>query len=99
MIRPVQWVLVSVLTIAPLTAACTSSTSAGGAGTVCATNSDCASGLTCQPLALFADGGCSSAGNECSRTCVTDPDCASLGPKYRCFEGCPGGPKTCGAVP
>lgn len=79
-------------------AACSSSSSAGAASTVCKTNADCASGLTCIPLATFGDGGCDQSSKTCSKTCTTDTDCASLGKSYKCFTGCPGSPMFCGAT-
>jgi hypothetical protein len=69
-----------------------------GAGEVCGSNSECATG-NCLGLAVFpGDGGCSIAGMSCSTTCSSDGDCASLGANFKCFEGCNGGPKTCGAT-
>src|SRR5262249_12655874 len=65
----------------------------------CTAEGDCASGLSCVPLATFSpDGGCSAGLKACSKTCTVDADCASLGAKFKCFAGC-GGPSTCGQTP
>jgi hypothetical protein len=78
-------------------AACSSSTSGKPASATCSSGSECTSG-ECLDLAVVGDGGCSSVGKACSKTCLTDPDCASLGPKFKCFDGC-AGTKSCGATP
>ncbi len=82
--------------LAAVAAAC-SSTSSQPAGATCSSNSECASG-ECLDLAVVSDGGCTSVGKACSKTCLTDTDCASLGPKFKCFDGC-AGTKSCGATP
>lgn len=86
-------------TLLALSGACSSSSSQGSASTTCSTNADCNSGLSCVGFAVFTDGGCTTQGKACSKACTSDTDCASLGPKYKCFSGCPGAPMFCGATP
>ncbi len=98
MLRRVTRVLLPVfLVLLALSSACSSS-SPGAASTRCSQNSDCSNGLTCIPLATFADGGCDQKSKACSKTCTTDGDCASLGAGYKCFSGCSGSPMFCGAT-
>ncbi|HEY8078071.1 MAG TPA: hypothetical protein VIF62_28285 [Labilithrix sp.] len=81
-----------------LVTACSSSKAGASAG--CSGDGDCESGLSCAALATFSgDGGsCSPGPKACTKTCSGDADCASLGSSYKCFEGCPGSPKSCGAT-
>ncbi len=67
-----------------------SSSSTRAAGEGCSSSSDCGAGLSCLSLAVTPLGGvCSSPGMACSKSCNnTDADCASLGPKFKCFAGC-----------
>jgi hypothetical protein len=70
-----------------------------GPGQNCKTTADCTSGLSCIDLAMTPPGGtCTSDGKACSKTCTGDPDCAALGASFKCFAGCPGNPKFCGAT-
>ena len=77
--------------------ACTSASTSKPASATCSSDSECSSGA-CLDLAVFNDGGCSSAGKACSKSCLNDADCAALGAKYKCFGGC-GTTKSCGATP
>lgn len=72
-------------------------TSASPAGAVCSQSSECDANLMCLDLAQFSGSACTVVGKTCSKTCSTDPDCASLGSNFRCFAGC-GSDKTCGAT-
>ena len=67
------------------------------AGAVCKQTSDCETDLSCLDVAQFSGSACTVVGKACSKTCSTDPDCASLGSSFRCFAGC-GSDKTCGAT-
>jgi hypothetical protein len=83
----------AVLFIATLLTGCsTSPVGSNGAGEVCGSTSECATG-SCLGLAVYPpDGGaCSVAAMACSKTCSDDIDCASLGTSIKCFDGCPGG--------
>ena len=77
--------------------ACSSTSNTKEASATCTANSECASG-ECLDFAIVNDGGCTSVGKACSKTCLADPDCATLGPKFKCFAGC-GAAKSCGATP
>ena len=83
-----------------LLAACASSTSSSSnkpAGATCGADSECGS-ASCLEFAVVRDGGCSVVGKSCSKACVVDADCASLGAKFLCFAGC-GSTRACGAIP
>jgi hypothetical protein len=87
-------ILVAVLTVVACSAAVTK-----GPSERCATGTECASGACLDLAVIDPDGGaCHSAGTVCSKPCKADPDCASLGAKYKCFDGC-GPAKFCGATP
>ena len=66
------------------------------AGTSCTTDNQCAAGLQCLPLTVpGANGACMPFVSVCSKTCMTDPDCAAVGPSYTCFAMCAGGTNAC----
>jgi hypothetical protein len=67
------------------------------AAVACASDSECAAGLSCLPLGAFTDAGCTTAAKACSRTCTIDSDCAPLGSTYKCFADCSGS-YACGAT-
>jgi hypothetical protein len=95
-----RYLAILLLVLAALALACSSTAPVNGkaAGEVCSTTSECAVG-SCLGLAVYPpDGGCSVVGTSCTTGCSTDADCASLGSNFKCFEGCPGGQKTCGAT-
>lgn len=75
-------------------------TSERNAGSTCSVDTECATGLQCLAFDVHADGGCNTAGNACSKTCVTDVDCENLEPgaNFKCFSGCTGA-KFCGRIP
>lgn len=82
------------LLIAATVVACAAATDKP-ASAACTSNSECSTGA-CLDLAVFnSDGGCTTQGKACSKTCATDTDCATLGAKFKCFAGC-GATKTCG---
>ena len=91
--------LLGVLAIALGACSTTAPVQNRSAGEVCSSNTDCATG-SCLGLAVFPpDGGaCTIAGMSCTTTCNDDTDCTKLGPNFKCFNGCPGGQKTCGAT-
>lgn len=75
-----------------------SASNKAAAGEVCKVDEECAS-ASCLDFGLsLADGGCSLTLRSCSKSCSVDADCASLGPKFKCFIGC-GGAHSCGGVP
>jgi hypothetical protein len=82
---------------ATLFAAC-SSTPLHSAGTVCGSDSDCGTGLSCLGIGAFSDGGCTTTAMACSKHCSLDTDCAPLGTNFRCFGACDG-TRTCAAIP
>ena len=89
--------LIFVLSAVVAVVACSSANNTKEASATCSSNSECASG-ECLAFVIVNDGGCTSVGKACSKTCLTDPDCAPLGPKFKCFAGC-GATKSCGATP
>jgi hypothetical protein len=98
------FVLTKSIALALLTFAIVASTACSTAkietqpnGASCDFDGDCTSGA-CLELAVFGDGGCTTPGKACSKICMADADCASLGAKYKCFAGCGPG-KYCGATP
>jgi hypothetical protein len=68
------------------------------AGTSCSTDGDCGAGLQCLPLAGAGgggDAGCTVFATVCSKTCMTDMDCAAVGTNFTCFSMCSGAMSTC----
>lgn len=65
------------------------------AGTSCSTDGDCAAGLVCLGLGMFTEAGCTSTAKACTKSCLMDSDCVSVGPKFKCFADCSGS-NTCG---
>jgi hypothetical protein len=82
--------LVVTLAVLPMIAVACSSTPLRSAGTVCNSDSDCGAGLMCLGLGVFYDGGCTVGPKACSRGCMQDSDCTSLGSAFRCYEACDG---------
>ncbi len=88
--------VLAVVLVAVVVVAC-SSPSSGAASTACTTDAQCNGGLQCLGFATFTDGGCTESGKACSTPCTDDTSCASLGAKFKCFQGC-GAAKFCGAT-
>ncbi len=70
--------------------ACTSSSLPAGAE-CSGSGADCDSGLSCLQLGQSVGGTCSVVGDECTKTCGSNGDCASLGTNFMCFASCNGG--------
>ena len=68
------------------------------AGAVCTADSACDTGLSCLDLAQSSGSTCTVVGKVCSIVCKYDPDCASLGTSFKCFNGCSGATNFCGEV-
>jgi hypothetical protein len=75
-----------------------SSTTLKSAGTACSSDSECAAGLSCLPLAAVTDAGCTTLAKACSKNCTVNSDCTSLGSTFTCFGNCDGGSRACGAT-
>lgn len=65
------------------------------AGTGCATDGDCAAGLSCLPLASAPGTDCRTVLDTCSKKCKADADCVAVAPDFKCIPTCDGG-GTCG---
>lgn len=67
------------------------------AAAVCEVTDACAEGLECLPVSQHDAATCTEVGKACSITCTTDADCAELGERFKCFEGCDS-QSVCGAT-
>lgn len=54
----------------------------------CEDTNECDDGLECLPFAVFEQNVCREVADVCTTTCLTNADCAPLGPTFMCFATC-----------
>jgi hypothetical protein len=59
-------------------------------GSECDVSSDCTAGVSCLELGELSGSACMLEIKQCSLTCGSDADCASLGTGFICFPSCNG---------